>query len=57
MNRIDKAIANRIKRRPLPTAYDGWDKADREIAGTLNTKPDDYTKRGGLVIFEHEEQQ
>lgn len=55
MNRIDKAIAMRIKKRPLPTAYDGWDKTDREIAGTLNTKPDDYTKRGGMVIFERTE--
>ena len=54
MNRIDKAIAMRMKRNPLPTAYDGWDKADREIAGTLNTAPFDYTKRGGIVIFEYE---
>ena len=55
MNRIDKAIARRIAKGNLPTAYDGWDKADREIAGTLVTRPYDYTKRGGLIIFEHDE--
>lgn len=55
MNRIDKAIAIRIRQGNLPTAYDGWDRADREICGTLVTRPFDYTKRGGLVIFEYEE--
>lgn len=55
MNRIEKAIALRIRRKPLPTAFDGWDKADREIAGTLITNAFDHLKRGGLVIFEDNE--
>lgn len=55
MNRIDKAIAERIRKGNLPTAFDGWDRADREVCGTLVTRPFDYTKRGGMVIFEHEE--
>jgi len=27
---------------------------DREISGTVLTKPYDYTKKGQIVIFEHE---
>ncbi len=55
MNRADKKIAERIARGSLPTAYDPWDDADREISGTLTTKPSDYTKKGGMVIFEYGE--
>ena len=55
MNRIEKAIALRIRRKPLPTAFDGWDEADREIAGTLITNAFDHLKRGGIVIFEENE--
>lgn len=55
MNRAGRKIAERIARGSLPTAYDPWDDADREISGTLMTKPSDYTKKGGMVIFEHEE--
>lgn len=55
MNRIDRAIAERIKKGNLPTAFDGWDRADREICGTLVTRPYDYTKRGGIVIFEYDD--
>ena len=52
MNRIDKAIARRIRLGNLPTAYNGWDRTDYEISCTILTKPNDYTKRGGLIIFE-----
>lgn len=55
MNRADKRIAERIKRGGLlPTAYDPWDDADREVCGALTTHPDAYTKRGVMVIFENE---
>lgn len=57
MNRVDRKIAERIARGSLPTAYAPWDDADREISCTLTTKPSDYTKKGGMVIFEYEEQQ
>lgn len=39
----------------MPTAFDPWDNADREICGTLTAKPFDYTKKGQIVIFEYEE--
>lgn len=56
MNRADKRIAERIKRGgQLPTAYDPWDDADREVCGTIRTAPYDYTKKAGLVIFEQTE--
>ena len=56
MNRADKRIRSRIERvGALPTAYDPWDDADREISGTILTKPYDYTKKGGIVIFERAE--
>lgn len=56
MNRAEKKIAERIARGgAMPTAFDPWDNADREILGTLLTKPHDYTKKGQVVIFEYEE--
>lgn len=55
MNRMDRRIAMRIYRGKLPTAYDAWDYADREICDALNVKSYDYTKRGGLVIFDDDE--
>ena len=39
----------------MPTAYDPWHDADIEISATLMTMPFDYTKKGGMVIFEHEQ--
>ena len=51
-NRMEKIIKERVRKGNLPTAYDCWDRTDREIAGTLNTKPYDHTKRGGLIVFE-----
>ena len=48
LNRIDKAICKRVFTKPLPTAYDGWDRADVNAnATTFTTKPNDYTKRWG----------
>lgn len=56
MNRADRKIAERIARGgSLPTAYDPWHDADREISETLTTNPSDYTKKGGMVIFEYGE--
>ncbi len=56
MNRMDRRIAERIKRGgTLPTAYTPWDDADREFCNTLLTKPTDYTKKGGMIIFERDE--
>lgn len=55
MNMADKRIVDRLLRGGLlPTAYDPWDDADREIAGTIMTRPFDYTKKGTVVIFEYE---
>lgn len=55
MNKADRKIAERLARGgSLPTAYDPWDDADREISGTLTTTPSDYTKKGAMVIFEYE---
>lgn len=39
----------------MPTAFDPWNNADREICGTLVAKPFDYTKKGQILIFEYEE--
>lgn len=56
MNRADARIAKRLARGDrMPTAYCPWGDADHEICGTLTTKPFDYTKRGQIVIFEHDE--
>ena len=54
MNKADKRIAARLLRGGLPTAYDPWYDADREIVGTILTRPYDYTRKGVVVIFEHE---
>lgn len=56
MNRADVRIAKRLARGgAMPTAYDPWDDADREICGTISTKPFDYTRKGQILIFEHEQ--
>lgn len=55
MNRMVKRIAERIKKGLLPTAYDPWNDADREVCGTIRTAPYDYTKKAGLIIFEQTE--
>lgn len=53
MNRIDKRIATRVRRGKLPLAYSGWDGKDvSKICPCLTTKPYDYTRMGGIVIFE-----
>ena len=57
MNRIDKAIAERIKKGNLPTAFDGWDKTDlSKTAMAITTRGGDYMRRGQMVIFEYENQ-
>ena len=57
LNRIDKAICKRVFTKPLPTAYDGWDRADVNANATaFTTKPNDYMKRGGVIIFYEQEE-
>ena len=56
MNRADKKIIQRLlKGGTLPTAYDPWTDLDMEICKTILTKSYDYTKTGGLVILEYEQ--
>lgn len=55
MNRADKAIAERIRKGgELPIAFNAWHREDcPKVCPSLLTKAYDYTKTGGMVIFEH----
>ncbi len=55
MNRMGPAIAERIAKGDLPTAFDPWDRADREICPAITTRMYDHTQRGSVVIFAEEE--
>ena len=46
-----------MRRKPLPIAYDAWDKIDlAKTAMAITTRGGDYMRRGQMVIFEYENQ-
>ena len=55
MDRTFPRIAKRLSRPPYPTAYDPCCDADREVCTTITTHFGDHTRKGAIVIFEHDE--